>query len=43
MEHWWNDPDTRIKKYWEKNHSQCHSVHHKSYVDYPGIKPELPD
>jgi hypothetical protein len=25
-------------KYWEKNVSQCHFVHHKSYLDWSGIE-----
>jgi hypothetical protein len=28
MEHWWNYPDRGKLKYWEKNLSQCHFVHH---------------
>ena len=32
MEQWWNDTDRGKLKYWEKNLSQCHSVHHKSQL-----------
>jgi hypothetical protein len=33
VEHWWNDADRGKLKYWERNLSQCHFVHHKSYMD----------
>jgi hypothetical protein len=26
-------------KYWEKILSQCHFIHHKSYMYWPGIEP----
>jgi hypothetical protein len=38
MEQWWNDTDRAKLKYWEENQSQCHFVHHESYMDWPGIK-----
>jgi hypothetical protein len=34
--------DREELKYSERNPSQCHSVHHKSHMDCPGIKPRLP-
>ena len=39
--HWWNEVDTGKPKYAEKSLSQCHFVHHKSHIDYPGIAPGL--
>jgi hypothetical protein len=33
VEHWWNDTDRGKQKYWERNLSQCHFVHHKSHMD----------
>ena len=32
MEHWWNDTDRGNLKYWEKNLSLCHYVHHKPHM-----------
>jgi hypothetical protein len=42
MEHQWNEIDRGKPKYSEKILSQCHFVHHKSYVDRPGIEPGPP-
>jgi hypothetical protein len=36
-DHWWNNPDGGKLKYLEKNLSQCHFVHNKSQMDWPGI------
>jgi hypothetical protein len=33
MEHRWNENDRGKPKYWGKNLSQCHFVHHKSHMD----------
>jgi hypothetical protein len=38
MEHRWNETDRGKPKYSEKNLSQCHSVHHKSHMDWHGIE-----
>jgi hypothetical protein len=35
----WNDIDRRDPKNSEKTLSQCHSVHHKSKLDWPGYAP----
>ena len=42
VECYWEDKS----KYLEKNLSQCHSVHHKYHLDWPGIElwpPSLDD
>jgi hypothetical protein len=41
MERRWNEIDSGKPKYSEKSLSQCHFVHHKSNIDWPGIEPEL--
>jgi hypothetical protein len=33
MEEWWNDTDRGKVRYWEKNLSHCHFVHHKSHTN----------
>jgi hypothetical protein len=38
MEHRWNETDSRKPKY-SKNLSQCHFIHLKSHMDWPGIEP----
>jgi hypothetical protein len=40
MEHWWNGRKSDMLG--KKNLPQCHSVHHKSHTDCPGIKHGLP-
>jgi hypothetical protein len=42
MEHWWNEIDRGKPKYSGKNLSQCHFVHYKSHMDYPGLRGERP-
>jgi hypothetical protein len=38
----WNDIDSWKPKNSEKNLSQCHCVHHKSHMDWPGPPRERP-
>jgi hypothetical protein len=40
IEHRWNEIDKGKPKYWGKNLSQCHFVHHKSHMSRPGIEPD---
>jgi hypothetical protein len=42
MEHRWNEIDRGKPKYSGKNLSQCHFVHRKSHMDWPGIEPGPP-
>jgi hypothetical protein len=42
MEHRWNEVDRGKPKYSGKNLSQCHFIHHKSHMDWPGIEPRPP-
>jgi hypothetical protein len=41
MEQWWNETDRGKLKYWEKNLSYCHFVHHKPHMDWPEIESGL--
>ena len=36
--HWWHDTWHGTPEYMEENLSQCHLVHHKFFMDWPGIK-----
>jgi len=38
MCHRWKDNDSGRTHYMERNLSRCHSVHHKSHMDWPGIE-----
>jgi hypothetical protein len=42
MEHRWNETDRGKSKYSGKNLSQFNFVHHKSYMDRPGIESRPP-
>jgi hypothetical protein len=37
MEHWWKTTKGKLR-YSEKTPAQCHFVHHKSHMHWPGIK-----
>jgi hypothetical protein len=39
MNRWWNDTDNIKPQKLERNLSQYHCVHHKSHMEWPGIKP----
>jgi hypothetical protein len=36
----WREAGHGYLKYSEKNQSQCHFFHHKSYMDWPRFEPE---
>jgi len=36
---WWNGNGRGKPKWWERNLSQCHFVHHKSDLDCPETEP----
>jgi hypothetical protein len=38
MEHYWNNTYRREPKKLRSILSQCHYVHHKSHMDFPGIE-----
>ena len=38
VERWYSNSD-REPRCSEKNLSQCHFVHHRFYMDWPGIEP----
>ena len=42
MEHRWNEIDRGKPKYSGKNLSQCHFVHQKSHMNWPGIETGRP-
>jgi len=37
--HWWQGADRAKPKYCEKTLPQCHTLHHKSHMGWPGIEP----
>jgi hypothetical protein len=43
MAHWWNDPDRGKPKYWERNLSRCHFIHHKWHMHRSDIEPGSPE
>lgn len=36
--HWWNNIDRTKQNHLERNLTQCHSVDHKSHIDWPWVK-----
>jgi hypothetical protein len=38
-QHWWNDADRGKLKYWENAQSHCHSINHKSNMEWAQIEP----
>jgi hypothetical protein len=39
LREYWFPSKTKVG-YWKKNFSQSHYVHHKSFTDYHGIRPQ---
>jgi hypothetical protein len=42
MEHWWSDNRDERTEVHRESRSHCHFVHHKPYLESPGIKSEHP-
>jgi hypothetical protein len=42
MEHWWNDTDRGKPQYWEENLSECHSIQHKSHMNWHRVETGSP-